>query len=392
MVNSTALFLLIPAMYALFALSLALIAFVERRMVSARWAALGFALASFSIATDWWRVPGELSWLLWAGAMTHYAALLAMIAAFLSRLGCTVPRLALVLAALAAVLLLPGVPWTLAYEQRSVAMIGMGAAIVLSAIRALRAAATNTAIDRLVYYATLAAGLSYFARTLLAMVNLASGLLPGLAISFDTLLMVFHISGAITGFMVGIVLMLSIGYDMLALKTEEAETDPLTGLGNRRRLERLIAEHPGDGAGAGAVIVIDLDHFKRINDRFGHDTGDAVLRRVGASLAALLGPFGAVCRMGGEEFVALIDPRSADAAAQLALAVRAAIAGLDFGGALAGYRVTASVGFCPLAPQIRLREAIHRADQAVYAAKADGRDRVVGSVMSNGLQVLKAVA
>lgn len=390
MVNSTALFLLIPAMYALFALSLALIAFVERRMVSARWAALGFALASVSIATDWWRVPGELSWLLWVGAITHYAALLAMIAAFLSRHACTVPRLALGIAALAMVLLLPEVPWELAYEQRSVAMIGMGAAIVFSAIRVLKAAATNSAIDRLVYYATLAAGLSYFLRTLLATVNLVSALLPGLALSFDTLLMVFHISGAITGFMVGIVLMLSIGYDMLALKTEEAETDPLTGLGNRRRLERLIAEHPGDSAGA--VIVIDLDHFKRINDRFGHDTGDAVLRRVGASLAALLGPFGAVCRMGGEEFVALIDPRSADAAGQLALAVRAAIAGLDFGGALAGYRVTASVGFCPLAPQIALREAIHRADQAVYAAKADGRDRVVGSVMSNGLQVLKAVA
>ena len=390
MVNSTALFLLIPAMYALFALSLALIAFVERRMMSARWAALGFGLASVSIATDWWRVPGELNWLLWVGAITHYAALLAMIAAFLSRHGRTMPRSALAIALVAAVLLLPDVPWMLAYEQRSVAMIGLGAAIVFSAIRALRAAAGSSAIDRLVYYATLAAGLSYFLRMILAIVNLVSTATPDLAISFGTLLMVFHISGAITGFMVGIVLILSIGYDMLALKTEEAETDPLTGLGNRRRLERLIAEHPGDAAGA--VIVIDLDHFKHVNDRFGHDNGDTVLRGVGASLAALLGPFGAVCRMGGEEFVALIDPRSADAAGQLALAVRAAIAGLTFDGALAGYRVTASVGFCPLDPQTALREAINRADQAVYAAKTDGRNRVVGSVMSNGLQVLKAVA
>lgn len=390
MVDSTALFLLIPAMYALFALSLALIAFVERRMMSARWASLGFALAAVSIGTDWWRVPGELGWLLWVGAVTHYAALIAMIAAFLSRGGHAAPRLTLGIALVAIVLLLPDVPWELTYERRAVAMIGLGAAIVFSAIRALKTAGTASAIDRLVYYATLAAGLSYFLRTLLALVNLVSDAIPELAMSFDTLLMVFHISGAITGFMVGIVLILSIGYDMLALKTEEAESDPLTGLGNRRRLERLIAEHPGDGAGA--AIVVDLDHFKRINDRFGHDAGDAVLRQVGRTLDALLSPFGGVCRMGGEEFVALIDPRSADAAGQLALSVRAAIAALEFGGALSGYRVTASVGFCPLGPDIPLREAIRRADQAVYAAKADGRDRVVGSVVSNGLQVLKAVA
>ena len=392
MVNSAALFLLIPAMYALFALSLALIAFFERRMVSARWASLGFALASVSIGTDWWRVPGELGWLLWVGAITHYAALIAMIAAFLSRNGTRVPRLALGIALVAAVLLLPDVPWQLAYEQRSVAMIGLGAAIVFSAIRALRAAGSGSAIDRLVYFVTLAAGLSYFLRMMLAMVNLVSDRIPELAISFGTLVMVFHISGAITGFLVGMILMLSIGYDMLALKTRESETDPLTGLWNRRRLEGLIADDTDPATGAGAVIVVDLDHFKAINDRFGHDAGDAVLRRVGRTLAGLLGPFGCVCRMGGEEFVALIDAPSADGAAALAVSVRAAIAGLAFDAPLDGTRITASVGYCRRTPGLSMREAIHRADQAVYAAKADGRDRVVGSVVSNGLQVLKAVA
>jgi diguanylate cyclase (GGDEF)-like protein len=389
MVNSAALFLLIPAMYALFALSLALIALFERRMMSARWAALGFALASVSIATDWFRVPGELSWLLWMGAITHYAALLAMIAAFLSRHDRTMPRLALAIAALAAVLLLPEVPWTLAYEQRSVAMIGLGAAIVFSAIRALRTAATNNAIDRLVYFATLAAGLSYFVRTMLALINLVSTQLPEPAISFGTLLMVFHISGALTGFLVGIVLMLSIGYDMLALKTRESETDPLTGLWNRRRLEALL----GDDAGTdGAVIVIDLDHFKLINDRFGHDAGDEVLRRVGRTLDGLLSPFGTVCRVGGEEFVALIHAPSAEAASALAIAAREALAAITFDRPLDAVRITASVGYCQCSGSINARDAIRFADQAVYAAKADGRDRVVGAVFSGGLQVLKAVA
>lgn len=386
-----AFYFLIPAVFGLFALALGLVAFAEPRLLSARWAALGFLLGSISLVIDGLRTLGQLDWPLWFAAMSHFAALVTMIEGFLSRSHQHVPRITVAIMLAGAFLLMPYVPWQLPLGVRSAAMQGVGAAMIFSAMRAIRPQHRVAQIDRLVFAITLCAGLTYFIRMVLAAINLA--LHPGSAMAevFGPMLMVFHITGAITGIVVGLVLMLSVGHDMLRFKIDESETDPLTGLGNRRRLDRLIVDDD-ETRRIGAAIVIDLDRFKSINDRYGHDAGDEVLRKVGARLAMVLGPFGAVCRMGGEEFVALIEKESSEAVGPLAIAARAAIAGLTFEGSMSASRVTASLGYCCVTPEIGLREALKRADQAVYAAKADGRDRVVGSIATKGLQVLKAVA
>ena len=392
MPNENPYFLLIPAVHMLIALSLVLIALTERELRSARYGAGGFVLAALSLFSDTLREPGEQNWMLWLGVATHYAAVVTMLAAFLARKRVAVPRMTLAITLGGSIALLPHVPWELVYPLRPVIMTAIGAAIILSALPAVRARESATLIDRAVWYVTLAAGISYLGRTAFGWAHIHFNHIPNTPEALTTIVLAFHISGAITGFLVGIVLILTIGYDLLALRSEEAERDPLTGLWNRRRLDRLLREAPAAAEQIGAVIVVDLDRFKAINDRFGHEAGDEVLRRVARTLDRLLAPYGTVCRMGGEEFVAVIEPSSAEAASALAVSVRKGIAAITFDGLLGEVGVTASVGYCPLTADLSAREAVRRADQAVYAAKADGRNRVMGSVMSNGLQVLKAVA
>lgn len=151
-------------------------------------------------------------------------------------------------------------------------------------------------------------------------------------------------------------------YERLAL------SDPLTGLPNRRAMwERLER-----GGGALAVMLIDIDHFKAVNDRLGHEAGDAVLQAVAGALQAQLPP-GAVARWGGEEFlVALpLDREHAEAAALTLLrAVRALEA--------PGGPVTVSVGFALPGEANTLDSTIVLADRRMYHAKALGRDRAHG--------------
>ncbi|MGY1714122.1 GGDEF domain-containing protein [Geodermatophilus nigrescens] len=160
---------------------------------------------------------------------------------------------------------------------------------------------------------------------------------------------------------------------VLLLRTQEAlaTTDPLTGVPNRRvfldRVGRAVATRDGRSV----VCIVDLDGFKGVNDRDGHAAGDAVLRRVAAALGAAVRETDTVARLGGDEFAVLaLSPGPADDAA-LADRVRAAVAGAG-----AGCGVTASVGLALVGPGDDVAGVLHRADGAMYRAKAAGGDRV----------------
>ncbi len=145
-----------------------------------------------------------------------------------------------------------------------------------------------------------------------------------------------------------------------------AETDTLTGLYNRRgfvqRAQAMLGRH-------GALAIIDLDHFKEINDSFGHDVGDAVLARVAATLAKVAGEGGMAARLGGEEF-ALIAPLEAGETA------RVAVENLDVSDLLGpNRRITLSAGVATGA--VHYEELFVAADRALYRAKQDGRNCVV---------------
>lgn len=147
---------------------------------------------------------------------------------------------------------------------------------------------------------------------------------------------------------------------------EQALRDPLTGAWNRAGLDALV---PRFGAG-GAVIAIDVDHFKRINDRDGHGAGDAVLRRLADAIAAKRPRGAELVRLGGDEFALLLpDAASAAAIGETILAVGAAPAGLP------AWTVSLGVGRI-LAGDAGLADALERADTMLYRAKAAGRARL----------------
>jgi diguanylate cyclase (GGDEF)-like protein len=154
-----------------------------------------------------------------------------------------------------------------------------------------------------------------------------------------------------------------------------AHTDDLTGLPNRRdvlaRLEALLAR----GTRC-ALLIIDLDHFKRINDSHGHPAGDAVLRAAAEVLRAEGGPPAAAGRLGGEEFVLVLPDADAAHARAAGERLRAAIEALDLRPMVPDGRVTTSVGLTLGRPGDGISDLLRRADRALYLAKARGRNRV----------------
>lgn len=159
-----------------------------------------------------------------------------------------------------------------------------------------------------------------------------------------------------------------------------ALTDELTGLPNRRevlsRLRALLGER---NARPCAVLVIDLDHFKSVNDEFGHPAGDEVLKAVAQVLRAAVGDAGHVGRLGGEEFIALLPHSDEAQALDVGERIRQQVQGMDTSPWLhAGWRMTASLGLAVSRPgEDDLRSLLHRADQALYRAKASGRNQVL---------------
>lgn len=161
---------------------------------------------------------------------------------------------------------------------------------------------------------------------------------------------------------------------------EMADHDPLTGLFNARayyRLCEMIRQQAHRNGRPFAVLFVDLDHFKSINDRYGHEAGDIVLRAVATCLRRTLRQSDLVGRIGGEEFSILLPDTTLDAARRLAETVREAIEAMMPEVGETRLRVTASIGVAIDHPQlISIAELQHQADEAMYAAKRQGRNRV----------------
>jgi two-component system, cell cycle response regulator len=163
-----------------------------------------------------------------------------------------------------------------------------------------------------------------------------------------------------------------------------ALTDELTGLHNRRyvfaHLNELLDRMKEGGVGGTAVMLLDIDHFKAVNDRYGHPAGDAVLRQLAARARRQVRSVDLVGRLGGEEFLVVMPETGSAEAAVVAERLRAAVADEPFvlpagGKSLA---ITVSIGVAVTGDgQEGLEDLLKRADDALYAAKNAGRDRVV---------------
>jgi diguanylate cyclase (GGDEF)-like protein len=159
-----------------------------------------------------------------------------------------------------------------------------------------------------------------------------------------------------------------------------AMTDPLTGIANRRHIEQLAGQALDRSGAVGeplCVLVLDVDHFKTINDAFGHAVGDQVLVRVTHACKQALRRFDLLGRLGGEEFLVVLPDTSVDVAVQIAERLRRKVESLPLGNLAPGLQITASVGVAQAEHEVDdLPELVRRADTAMYRAKDAGRNRV----------------
>lgn len=171
---------------------------------------------------------------------------------------------------------------------------------------------------------------------------------------------------------------------------ESSIRDPLTGIYNRRHvmheLERTLADNRRDGARV-SVLLIDFDHFKRINDSYGHQAGDEALRSGALMIRGLLGEQGLLGRYGGEELIALLPDSDRGAVRRIAEAICTNVREQLRPVLLRGTQVTISVGIATLADceSRNTAELIRHADEALYAAKAGGRNRAMAHVAAGAV-------
>ena len=166
---------------------------------------------------------------------------------------------------------------------------------------------------------------------------------------------------------------------------KEATTDGLTGIANRRYFDIALQTMSGDAMNSGddlSLLLIDIDHFKKVNDTWGHATGDAVIQLVATTLAQSVKGQDCVARYGGEEFAVILPTTSINAAMRVGENIRTALSRKLFvprNDEETVCAVTVSMGAACYDPGEALAQLIQRADAALYRAKKTGRDRVVAA-------------
>lgn len=185
--------------------------------------------------------------------------------------------------------------------------------------------------------------------------------------------------GAVLAIATGLTMLMVLVRDMLVDVTERSETDALSGLHNRRGFEARVEPglHAAQRGGVpAALIACDLDHFKAVNDTWGHEAGDRVIRAFSGLVRSTSPDRAIAARIGGEEFAIFVPGANLQAGLLYAEALRAAFAVKEVDGLPEGTTFTASFGVAECDAQDSLSDLRRRADAALYAAKRNGRDRV----------------
>lgn len=170
--------------------------------------------------------------------------------------------------------------------------------------------------------------------------------------------------------------------EKIAVISNEAMTDALTGLRNRKAFDEALNEQSMSAREAGeplALLILDIDHFKKFNDTYGHPLGDEVIRLVGGCLTDCTKGRDIACRYGGEEFAVILPATDLDGAATVAEQIRGTVAGKKITRKRTNETlgtITLSIGAAEWRPSEPLDEWVQRADDALYQAKQGGRNRV----------------
>ncbi|MCV3208230.1 GGDEF domain-containing protein [Mesorhizobium sp. YC-39] len=242
----------------------------------------------------------------------------------------------------------------------------------------LRVVRNDGPTEMILFVLSLLSGLNFFVRTLIVII--AHGPFENYAelytSSYWTTALLSH---ALLSLLIALCLICAAGLDVMkALKTE-THTDPLSGLLNRRGFEEratLVLQDCITAKLPIALVLADLDHFKALNDLYGHAAGDRVIADFAAKFRSAAGARGVAGRIGGEEFAVLLPLSDLAAARLFAEAVRTLHSAGSVDGLPSGTRVTASFGVAARTNHEGLELLMRRADEALYEAKRSGRDSV----------------
>ncbi|PWL18667.1 GGDEF domain-containing protein [Falsochrobactrum shanghaiense] len=228
--------------------------------------------------------------------------------------------------------------------------------------------------EKMLFWLLLAFTSQFFIRTGLT----ANSLLETPAVfSESQFWLILQFSLAVFGVAFALAILAVVVSDKVSTLEVERAMDPMTGLLNRRgfteQAERLMQNAQEAPL---CLLAIDIDHFKRVNDSYGHPVGDNVIRGIGEIIKRVAGPAALCARLGGEEFAVLSPRTDLAAATQLANDIRATIRDASFAGIPATYEVTVSIGIKAAKSHYTLERLLLNSDEALYRAKRAGRDRV----------------
>ncbi|TPI11114.1 GGDEF domain-containing protein [Mesorhizobium sp. B4-1-1] len=254
---------------------------------------------------------------------------------------------------------------------------GFGALSLLVAAE-LRTVRNNGPTEKILFALSLLSGLNFIARTLIVVI--AHGPFPSYdgfyGSSYWTTALLSH---ALLSLLIALCLFTAAALDVMRTLKAETHTDPLSGILNRRGFEEratVLLDQCGKAGFPVALVLADLDHFKALNDRHGHEAGDRVIADFAAKLRSATGARGAAGRIGGEEFAVLLPLSDLGSARLFAEAIRSFYSAGTIDGLPPGTRVTASFGVAARTGREGLMPLMRRADEALYKAKKNGRDSV----------------
>jgi diguanylate cyclase (GGDEF)-like protein len=255
---------------------------------------------------------------------------------------------------------------------------GLAALLLRTALKIGRAA--NTRIDRALSWTLLVFALQFFPRTILSLGYIGNRR-DLAALTQSPFWIWLNFSFIIFTVVLGLMLLAVVVSDIVRTLHQNANTDPLTGLLNRRGFEEFVDRQVlKTRPRVLSLIIFDIDDFKSINDSYGHHGGDAVLTQVASLVQRNIRASDAVARLGGEEFVVLLSNLDRGDVYAFAERLRNEIAHTRFGSdGLSSHTVTASFGVVEFRSGEDLDEAVRRADEMLYSAKRSGKNRTLAS-------------
>lgn len=379
---SGAAFILIITLFVagLFCAAFVMIAFYDRRHVSARWFALSF-ITGMGYAVLEFVLPAfyDVRIGVFLGHMTFLVTLLLLNIGIARRYGIATPRTLLTATFAASAVLslllqdMPRGSFTrmFLYQSPYFAMQAIGAWIVIRAHN-------RRILDNLLAGFLFVSALHYLSKPFVALQVGGSGANPQDYLA-TTYAMVSQSMGAVLTVATGLLLLAMLAADIVRDITARSETDMLSGLLNRRGFEQRLGElvhHRAMRSLPVSLVICDLDHFKKVNDTWGHAVGDRLIALFAATLRDGAAGHHVLGRIGGEEFAAVLPGSNLAAGRLFAETVRTAFTGREMDDLPDGLRFTASFGVAEMAAGETPAGLLARADAALYEAKRAGRDCV----------------